>query len=178
MIRLLPFALAVPLLFSSAVLVAGDQAPPSPSRADGIQAQLLQEVRALRLAIERQASVGARVQLLSGRATLQDERVFKITQQLDMVRNEMSGIERQLKEWSMREKQVEEAAELETDARQRQEMELARKMFKSEFASQQSRLETLRVREQELFNTLSLEQAKLEDVTRRLDDLERELSAR
>lgn len=178
MTRVLLPTLAIPLLLSSAVLVAGDPAQASPPRGDAVQTQLLQEVRALRLAIERQASVGARVQLLSGRATLQDERVFKIGQQLDMVRNEMSHLERQVKEWSMREKQLEEAAELEMDQRQRKELELSQKMMRTEFVSQQARLESLRVREQELFNALSLEQAKLEDVTRRLDDLERELSMR
>ncbi len=139
--------------------------------------RLLREVHELRLAIERQSSVGARVQLLSSRVALQDERVFKLLQQLENVRREMMGIETQAKQAGEREASLDDAISSESDPKQRQELELARKQFKAERALQNNMLEALRARESDLANAAATEQAKLDEVTRRLDDLDRALSA-
>jgi hypothetical protein len=52
---------------------------------------------------------------------------------------------------------------------------MALKMFKAEQASQGTLLESLRIREQELMNALGFEQSRLDEITRRLDDLEQRL---
>lgn len=163
----------VPLIFAAAsVGIAGQRADTS---TDPLQ-RLLREVHELRLAIERQSSVGARVQLLSSRVALQDERVFKLLQQLENVRREIMGLETQAKQAAERDARLDDEIASEMDTKQRQELELAKKQFKAERALQSSMLEALRVRESELANAAATEQAKLDEVTRRLDDLDRALS--
>ena len=167
-------ALSVILLVGAVSVAAGQ--PRVDPQSDATLQRLLAEVHELRLAIERQSSVGARVQLLSSRVALQDERVFKLLQQLENVRREIMGIETQLKQGSTRDAQLDDAIAAEIDVKQRQELESARKMMKAERALQTSMLDALRTRESELANAAATEQAKLDEVTRRLDELDRALS--
>lgn len=167
--RFVPVLAAACLALLASVSFAPAQQPPRREAID----QLLAEVHQLRLVLERQATVGARVQLLGSRLALQDDRVYKLSTQLEATRRELASLERQIKDVGMREQQFEEMLELSTETRQRQELEMARKMMKSELAAAVAQQETLRVREQELANSAALEQAKLDEVTRRLDDLDR-----
>jgi gas vesicle protein len=52
---------------------------------------LLQEVHALRVAMERLATTGPRVQLAYGRLQIQEQRITNLTTQLDTVRDRIRG---------------------------------------------------------------------------------------
>lgn len=157
-------------LLASAAMAAAQQQPGS-----GTIERLLDEVQKLRLALERQASTGAAVQLITGRLALQDQRVYRLTQQLENVRREMIAIDRQTREFATREKEMDDMLAVESDPQRRRDVEMALKMFKAEQASQGTLLESLRIREQELMNALGFEQSRLDEITRRLDDLEQRL---
>jgi predicted nucleic acid-binding Zn-ribbon protein len=172
MSRLTPLISIILLLVGIASIgVAQERSQP-----DGTLQRLLGEVHQLRVAIERQASIGARVQLLSSRVALQDDRVYKLLQQLENVRREIMGLETQVKQTGERDAHLEEALASETDPKRREELEDAKKQFKAERALQTDMLGALRTRESDLANAAATEQAKLDEVTRRLDDLERSLS--
>ena len=52
--------------------------------------ELLKEVRGLRLAMERAATVGARIQLLVARVQLQEQRIAELSRRAAVVRDELS----------------------------------------------------------------------------------------
>jgi hypothetical protein len=159
--------LVLTALFATASIAPAQQRAGS----DTIE-RLLDEVHALRLALERQSTTGAAVQLATGRLALQDQRVYRLSEQLENARRELMSIDRQTKEFAAREKEMDDMLSVESDPQRRMQVEMALKMFKAEQASQASLQESLRVREQDLMNALAFEQAKLDDITRKLDDLE------
>lgn len=168
------FATSVTFILT-ALLASAAMAPAQQQAGSGTIERLLDEVQKLRLALERQASTGAAVQLITGRLALQDQRVYRLTQQLENVRREMIAIDRQTREFATREKEMDDMLAVESDPRRRRDVEMALKMFKTEQASQGTLLESLRIREQELMNALGFEQSRLDEITRRLDDLEQRL---
>lgn len=174
MARVKSALLPILLLLVASVAIAQQ---PGESRPDPLQ-RLLAEVHELRLAIERQATVGARVQLLSSRVALQDERVYKLLQQLENIRREIMGLETQVKQSADRDAHIDDALASETDPKQHQELEAMKKQLKAERALQSNMLEALRTHESELTSAAATEQAKLDEVTRQLDELDRTLSSR
>ena len=58
-------------------MISHAQAPARPAQND-VLAELLVEVRGLRLAMERAATVGARIQLLVARVQLQEQRIAEV----------------------------------------------------------------------------------------------------
>jgi hypothetical protein len=71
----------------SLAALAAASAPAQTTSADNATLQkLLDEVRQLRLTMEKSVTVGPRMQLILQRTQLQDARVARISQQLDEVR--------------------------------------------------------------------------------------------
>ena len=58
-------------------------------------AQLLQEVRALRAAIERMTAAGTRAQLLLGRLQMQEQRMTSLARQLQETRTRLASVQRE-----------------------------------------------------------------------------------
>lgn len=112
MIRAAVFALLSVLLIPG--LVAAQ--PPS---VDPIR-ELLTEVRALRLAMERQATVGARIQLLVARIQLQEQRIAELSRRAAAVRDELSKIDAGLAASSADLSRMEHELERVTDVSRRQ----------------------------------------------------------
>jgi hypothetical protein len=73
------------VLVATVVVVAGVALAGSVVRSDPQSPELLNEVRALRLAVERLATDGARSQVLLGRVQLQERRVADIARRLESV---------------------------------------------------------------------------------------------
>ncbi len=67
-------------------------AAPQTSQTDPMAA-LLSEVRALRIAMEQQASIGPRMQLTLARLTIEEQRVTHLTAQVDAVRQQLRARE-------------------------------------------------------------------------------------
>src|SRR5262245_29540399 len=78
---------------------AAQQAAGSGQNPDTLAA-LLVEVRGLRAAMEQMASAGPRVQLAMGRLQLQEQRINTLMRQVDGIRNELAGRQRQEREMS------------------------------------------------------------------------------
>ena len=101
------------ILLTGVVLATATLAPAQQTRST--TERLLDEVRQLRLALERQVSVGARVQLITGRAAMQDGRVSRLSQQLDDVRGELMTVDRQIKDLERRARGIEDVLAVESD---------------------------------------------------------------
>jgi chromosome segregation ATPase len=167
------FSLVVLCLAASGAALAQTQPPPNPAPADQgqtIQA-LLNEVRQLRLAIERMSLSAYRAQIAVERLRLQQERVERLTQDLDAVRDQIR--DEDLQEPLM--KELIEGMETKERAGTGDEMEL--KMLKAQIEQRGQRMKQLRERETQLMAQLDVERANLSDIIYRLDVLERELES-
>ena len=168
MIRAAVFALLSVLLIPR--LVAAQ--PPS---VDPIR-ELLTEVRALRLAMERQATVGARIQLLVARIQLQEQRIAELSRRAAAVRDELSKIDAGLAASSADLSRMEHELERVTDAKVREEVESNVAYLKAKLARPDKRRQDLMNEEALLNQQLSTDQGRWSDVNDQLDQLERSLT--
>lgn len=162
-----------------AALAAGMAA--APARAQGtntdsatIQA-LLAEVRQLRRTVEKDLSLGPRMQLLLQRAQYQEQKVLRVSQQLDDVRKQIAQETARQNAANERLAKIEQDISNESDAARRSQLEDMRaglKLVAGNGPDQQ-----LRAHETELSNSLDTEQAALNDLNEKLDALERDLAA-
>ena len=79
------------LVICGALLAPGVALAQAP--APDLVRELLTEVRALRIAMERAATTGARIQLLVARVQLQEQRIAELSRRAAAVREELSKIE-------------------------------------------------------------------------------------
>ena len=136
---------------------------------------LLSEVRQLRLTLEKSISLAPRMQLLIERAKLQDQKVTRISQQLDEVRKHIAAETGRQTNAAERLAKAELELSSETNADRRKELEdlqAAMKVEAGRGADQQ-----LRAREGELASALQTEQAALDELNGKLDAIERQLEA-
>ena len=134
---------------------------------------LLSEVRQLRLTVEKSLSLAPRMQLLLQRAQLQDQKVARITQQLDEVRKQIGVETARQTSANDRLAKIEQDISNEADATRRKQLEDVRaslKMVAGNGPDQQ-----LRARESEIANSLQTEQAILDEINGKLDTIERQL---
>jgi septal ring factor EnvC (AmiA/AmiB activator) len=168
-----PVAIAlVVLALSALVAAASPQSTPDPVPA------LLAEVRQLRIAIERSATVNPRIQLFTSRMALQDERVFRVARQVESLRDELDRLTTQGRESAARNKQFEEMLAGETDPQKRLELQETQRFTKIETELRAAREQLLRTREAEAANALAAEQARWMELSQKLDELERMLDNR
>jgi septal ring factor EnvC (AmiA/AmiB activator) len=155
------------LLFPSPVAA---QAPaPDPMQ------ELLTEVRALRVAMERSATVGARIQLLVARVQLQEQRIAELSRRAVTVRDEISKVEAGITATSSQLKQIEGALE-KMPAESRRAMGDPDEMMRSQLAAAEKRRQELIDEDSQLSQQIAADQGRWSDVNRQLDDLERSLT--
>jgi chromosome segregation ATPase len=156
--------------------LAAASAPAQTTSADNATLQkLLDEVRQLRLTMEKSVTVGPRMQLILQRTQLQDARVARISQQLDEVRKQIAAETAQQTDATEKLAKIEQDISTETDAGRRAQLEDVHAHFKMVAAKGPD--QQLRAREGELANSLQAEQATLNDLNGKLDALERQLEA-
>ncbi len=152
-------------------------APAQAGQSDQMQMlrALLDEVRQLRLALQRNNLTAYRAQILLERLRAQQERVDRLTRELEALRNEL--VESKPHQAQMAEvlKGIESRLNQETDQARRNELEMEQRMVKAQLEQQAQRDERQREREAKLMAQLQIEQAKLEEINSRLDALENEL---
>jgi chemotaxis protein histidine kinase CheA len=170
-LRILVVAGVVAGLAVSGPGVAG-QAPAGPG-AD-VLAQLLTEVRGLRVAMEQMAWSGPRVQLALGRLQLQEQRVNTLLRRLDELRE---AVQQEQSQQDMHQQQLKqlEAALQHADARERQEAEFMIAQFKASFTRATADVQRLQLEESSTAQLLAAEQARWSDINRGLEELERAL---
>lgn len=138
--------------------------------------ELLTEVRALRLAMERSATVGARIQLLVARVQLQEQRIAELSRRAAAVRDEISKIDAKLAADAADLSRMEQALEGVTDAKERSDVESNLAFFKRRLALPDQRRQDLLNEESQLSQQIAADQGRWSDVNNQLDDLERSLT--
>ena len=165
----------------AAMLAAPSMAPAqsNPTPAPDVLKELLVEVRALRVAMERAATVGARIQLLVARVQMQEERIAELSRRAVTVREELSRIDTEIAQHSGMMKQFErpEASGRMPPDEQRA-MEGMLEMQKQQIAFAEKRRQELTSEEALLAQQIAAEQGRWSDVNNQLDELERSLTPR
>jgi chromosome segregation ATPase len=166
-----------PRILAAVALLASAAAAPAPAQtSDNATLQaLVSEVHQLRLAIEKSVSLGPRMQLILERAQLQDQKVARISQQLDDVRKRIGDESVRQTQANERLVKVEESLSSETDPHRRNELKEVQVILKAEAAAGPD--QQLAARESELANSLRTEQAILGELDGKLDAIERQLEA-
>lgn len=150
---------------------AGAQAP----AVDPLR-ELLTEVRALRLAMERSATVGARIQLLVARVQLQEQRIAELSRRAAAVRDELSNIEGGMAGLGNELKRMERALEAATSAAERKELDEMIESLKAQLALPEKRRQDLLNEESLLAQQIAADQGRWSEVNGQLDELERSLT--
>jgi hypothetical protein len=158
-----------------AALAAGPVLAQTSSTDPATMQALLSEVRQLRRSVEKNMTLGPRMQLLMQRAQFQEQKVARIQQQLDEVRKQIG--EQTARQAAANERLAKIEADIsgESDAARRSQLEDMRaglKMVVGNGPDQQ-----IRARESELNNSLETEQSVLNEFNEKLDALERQLEA-
>jgi len=141
------------------------------------QTELLAEVRLLRRAIESLAGTNARVQIVFGRLTLQEQRTAAAAKHLEEVRLTLANVTREIGDLTDHAKDLESA--LDDGRRKPDEIEQARQEA-TMIKRQLERLEIERARlagdEADAASALNQEQGRWSDLNRQLEELERALT--
>ena len=136
--------------------------------------ELLKEVRGLRLAMERAATVGARIQLLVGRLQIQEQRIAELARRSAAVRDEMSRLDIENSQATVSVKSLEGAAARSPDMQKEIEGQL--ESLQAQMAATDKRRQELATEDAQLAQQMSAEQGRSADVNNQLDQLERSLT--
>jgi len=136
---------------------------------------LLREVRQLRLALQRTNLNVFRAQIMLERMRTQQERVDRLTRQLEENQNEITGSDLSQSQITERSRDLESQIKQEQDAERRAQLEAQSKELKFIMDQQTERETQLRARQAQLTTQLLTERAKLDEMDSRLESLEREL---
>jgi uncharacterized coiled-coil protein SlyX len=145
------------------------------ARTDEPIRELLSEVKLLRQALERAATVGTRIQLLVARVQLQEQRIADLSRRLTEVRGELRNVEREATALVPQVAAMQEATQAE-DMRERQAAEQAAAMLNSQVEALERRRVELTGEEGLLAQQIAAEQGRWTDFNSRLEDLERSLA--
>ena len=138
---------------------------------------LLSEVHQLRVALERSNTIAPRIQLAVERVKLQQEVVVRLSKQLEDVQQEFA------REQTSRENQLEQVKIFErkmnetVDPVERKKMDEEMSAFQAHTQGGQKMLQSLQTREADLTSRLRSEQATLDGLNDRLNQIERDLTA-
>jgi len=140
--------------------------------------RLLAEVHALRVAMERSASTGPQVQLLTARLTVQNERLTRATKELDAVHVELANVQRDAASFAADAAAIEEALSREADPTKVQVLKQQARGTKMHFEDSTAKEAQLHAREMDFANALAAEQIQWAELNRRFDELERQIAVR
>lgn len=168
MTRMLTLVVCFGLLLPAAVRA---QAP----AVDPIR-ELLTEVRALRIAMERSATVGARIQLLVARVQLQEQRIAELSRRSAALRDDIARVDAQMVSVAGEIKRMEGYLERGVPAEDRPQFERQIEQLKAQLALPEKRRQDLLNEEAQLSQQLAADQGRWNDVNSQLDELERSLT--
>jgi chromosome segregation ATPase len=158
------------LVVATAVLTAQGQAPP-----DATMRDLVAEIRALRVAVERTSGLAARSQALLGRVQLQEHRLADLGRRLDDAREraraatvEESRHTNQLAEMTRRMQG--------SSADERGNVEAVLREMRASLKLAQDQAAQLRAEEQAVLSALTQEQTRWSDYNARLEAIEQDFT--
>jgi|SRR5579884_1498543 len=135
--------------------------------------QLVNEVRQLRLAIERTNSISSRLQITLELIQLQQNQVNRISSQLESLRNQIVKSETDQSQASSNLTNLESRMEQEQNPNTQKMLQSEQKYLKSVLEQKSQIVQDERTREGELASSLKIEQAKLGELQGRLDSLQK-----
>jgi hypothetical protein len=138
---------------------------------------LVDEVRQLRLTLQRTVLSAHRFQIVFERQRFQQGRVDAVARELQTLSLQLDNAKFARTQFVERAKQAQEQLDLEPDLKRHNMLEQQLKEFKLILSTQSQQDERHRERETLLNTQLQVEQLKLDDLTNQLDNLERELTA-
>jgi chromosome segregation ATPase len=154
-------------------------APQAAAAGADVQAALLTEVRALRLAIEQMATVAPRVQLAMGRLQLQEQRVATLVRRQQELHSSVTGTESSIDEQRRMLVQLEQTTQdASRPAQERTAADEQAKAMRAQMASMETSIQQLRADEASVAQELAGEQARWNDINQRLEELDRALARR
>src|SRR5438105_88081 len=156
--------------------MARGQSPAAPTSEQSTLEALLNEVRALRFALERTNQLGPRIQIALARMQFQEERVRAITRQLESAHNEVSSQQNRRGELADRIKLVESQVNQISDPNTRKQLDYDLAQMKSEVEHLNYLEQQARAHETEVNLLLQNEQSKWNEINGQLGLLERALS--
>lgn len=160
------------------VMAAAAQDATAPKTQEATLQVLLNEVRLLRTALERNNQIAPRIQIALARMQFQEERVRSATRELNSLREQLSNFSNRRTEIASRIKNVEDQINQTTDQNLRKSYENQVAQTKTELEFLATTEQTMRAREAELSSTLNNEQAKWNEVNDLLTTFERGLAGR
>lgn len=132
---------------------------------------LLTEVRQLRLAIERSTLLNAKVQLAIQRLALQDQRVARLSAQLEAVRKDIGAQTNQINHAKDQIQNVEQQISSESDTRRRKSLDEELQQLK--LIAVRAVDSQLLARESELATALQYERSVAQEITDKITAIER-----
>jgi hypothetical protein len=161
------------LALASVSVRTSAQAPPP---ANDVNAALIRELHDLRLAIEKLASSTSRVQVLSARASQQEQLVSSLTSQLVTLNSKLTEAGADTSFTNATLEQLKDRLRIESDPQRRTVLEeqqagLTADLNRKRLMQSLAQAQTDAVRQQ-----IAVAQSNLADLQRRLDDLDRSLT--
>jgi chromosome segregation ATPase len=139
---------------------------------------LLIEVRQLRIAMERAATVTPQIQLLGSRLSVQNERLARAGQSHDSAKQELDEVSASLAQLSANIPELESRAAQEPNPVQQRQFVQEHAAARAQASDLAAREQRLRARENELAAVLGAEETQWAELNRRVDEVERSLGAR
>jgi septal ring factor EnvC (AmiA/AmiB activator) len=136
-------------------------------------AALLTEVRALRIAMEQNATLAPRLQLTLARLNIEEQRIAQLGIQLDRVRQDQNNARLETQKLVDALAEIERRVSSVTDQNTREILGSEQGDLSRRIKSLAAIEEQLRVRENEAAQALSAEQSRWIDLNGRLDELDR-----
>jgi chromosome segregation ATPase len=158
--------------FAAATVLAAQ----TPGNSDTMR-ELLAEVRGLRLALERAATSGPRIQVLMARVQVQEQRMLNLTNRLTAVRGEIASIDQQLPSITMTMRQLEQQIKRVSEPNEREALEEQVAGLRMQNETSLARRQELASEDALLAQQLGDEQTRANELQDRLDQLERSLAA-
>jgi chromosome segregation ATPase len=175
MIRPIRVATLVAALAAPSLAAAQTSAPLA---APDVLRELLVEVRGLRAAMERAATVGARIQLLVARVQMQEQRIAELSRRAVTVREELGKLDAEIAQHSglLKRSITESIGRLPPE--EQRAIEGMLEIQKQQIAFAEKRRQDLLGEEALLAQQIGADQSRWSDVNSQLDELERSLTPR
>jgi hypothetical protein len=154
---------------------AGASAKAAQAENDLTMQALLNEVRQLRLAIQRSNLSAYKSQITIERIRSQQQSVDRLADRLRDARNQLAGIKMPQADFQSELKRIEARLNQEGDVEKRKILEEEQERFKNRLAMLAQEEARIRENESQLAAQLQIEQGRLTDLNDQLDVLQREL---
>ena len=159
------------LLF--AFIANGRTSAQAPSAANDVNAALIRELHDLRLSIEKLASSGSRVQVLTARASQREQRISSLTTEFITLNGKLAEAAAETSIANARLGQLKERLRTEADPKRRAELEDEQAGFAVDVNRKGLMQSSIQAQVNALRQQILTEQSELADIERKLDELDR-----